>query len=231
MHDRVVALAGGGEGARTPLLATFHSLSARILRIDAARIGRRTDFTIYDRDESIEVMKQAAADVGLPDDFASPHAILEHVSAQRNSRPGTSIPWPGRVWGTFEDDLVRTRERYEELLEQANALDFDDLLIQSVRVLEGSQEALRRVAPAVHARPRRRVPGHELAPVPARAAADRERAATSASREIPTSRSTPGAGPTRATSRTSGPIIPRPGTSCWRRTTGRPERSSDARAT
>jgi DNA helicase-2/ATP-dependent DNA helicase PcrA len=87
-------------------------------------------------------MKQAAGDAGLPDDFASPWAILEYVSAQRNSRPGTQVSWPGRVWKTFEDDLVRTRERYEEILEESNAVDFDDLLIQAVRVLDESGGAL-----------------------------------------------------------------------------------------
>jgi DNA helicase-2/ATP-dependent DNA helicase PcrA len=141
MHDRVVALTGGGDG-KTPLLATFHSLCARILRIDAERIGRRTDFTIYDRDESVEVMKRAAEESGLPDDFASPWALLEYVSAQRNSRPEVQVHWQGRVWKTFEDDLVRTRERYEEILEESNALDFDELLIQAVRLLEDSGGAL-----------------------------------------------------------------------------------------
>jgi DNA helicase II / ATP-dependent DNA helicase PcrA len=141
MFERVAALSGS-EQTRTPLLATFHSLAARILRVDAARIGRRTDFTIYDRDESVEVMKQAAEQAGLPTDFASPWALVEHVSAQRNSRPGVAVAWPGRIWKTFEEDLVRTRERYEEILEESNALDFDDLLIQVVRLLEASGGAL-----------------------------------------------------------------------------------------
>jgi DNA helicase-2/ATP-dependent DNA helicase PcrA len=138
MHERVVALVGG-EG---PLLTTFHSLAARMLRIDAEKIGRRRDFTIYDRDESIEVMRRATGEAGLPDDFASPHAILEHLSAQRNSRPGTEVAWPGRVWKTFEDDLARTRERYEAILAESNALDFDELLISAARLLDEDEDAL-----------------------------------------------------------------------------------------
>lgn len=138
MHERVASLVGAGG----PTVTTFHSLAVRILRYDAEKIGRARDFTIYDRDESLDVMRQAAEQAGLPDDFASPYALLEYVSAQRNSRPGVSVAWPGRVWRTFEDDLVKTRARYEAILVESNALDFDELLIQSARLLQQSAEAL-----------------------------------------------------------------------------------------
>jgi DNA helicase-2/ATP-dependent DNA helicase PcrA len=52
------------------------------------------------------------------------------------------VAWPGRVWKTFEDDLSKTRIRYEAILKESNALDFDDLLIEAVRVLDESEEAL-----------------------------------------------------------------------------------------
>jgi DNA helicase-2/ATP-dependent DNA helicase PcrA len=151
MQERVAALTGArasaeaedsGRRAAGPLVTTFHALGARMLRTDAARIGLDPGFTIYDRDESLEVMKAAADEAGLPDDFASPHAILEHLSAQRNSRPGTAVPFPGRIWRTFEEDLARTRQRYEANLRESNALDFDDLLIQAVRILDESKEGL-----------------------------------------------------------------------------------------
>jgi DNA helicase-2/ATP-dependent DNA helicase PcrA len=136
------AAPGGEERAPAPLVTTFHSLGARILRTDAKRIGLDPAFTIYDRDESVELMKAAMTELGVPTDFASPHAILEHLSALRNSRPGALVPFPGRVWKTFEDDVARVRTGYEDLLRRSNALDFDDLLIQAVRLLDESEEAL-----------------------------------------------------------------------------------------
>jgi len=140
MRDRVAALLEGAPLDSYPNVATFHSFCVRLLRRDgdplaAIRPGFTRRFSIYDDDDQLGVIKSAYRALGLDErDFLQYRAALSRISHAKNR-------------GVTPEDLYRTAvdreiERlaavyraYEEALHTANALDFDDLLLEAVRLL------------------------------------------------------------------------------------------------
>ena len=134
-----------------------------------------------------------------------------------------------RVSSFYDQTVAEVYELYQRRLLASNAVDFDDLLMLTVEVLERFPEARRALAQGLPLRPRRRVPGHEPRAVPAAAAARRASTGTSAPSATRTSRSTPSAAPTSATSSSSSATSPARGRSRSSRTTARRTRSSAPR--
>lgn len=123
-----------------PWLSTFHSLCARLLRREAPNAGLPRDFAIYDDDDQLAAVKLAMAKLAIDDDSLTPRNILSLISYAKNHGKtpemmrGEAISQDGRR-------AADVFAAYEKLLQQSNALDFDDLLLRSVRLL--------REAPAV----------------------------------------------------------------------------------
>ncbi len=139
MRERVNSLvSGGGESAR-PTVATFHSFCVRLLRKEGAllaqtRRGFTTLFTIYDDDDQIAMLKSIYKSLGLDDKFMQHRAALSRISHAKSQKQS-----PEDV-ARAATDPVGTRfatvyERYEARLRESNALDFDDLLLETVNLL------------------------------------------------------------------------------------------------
>ncbi|MBV8571920.1 MAG: UvrD-helicase domain-containing protein [Acidobacteriaceae bacterium] len=148
MRQRVMGLLTGDAGSAAPTISTFHSFCVRLLRRDGGslseiRPGFTRQFTIYDDDDQIALLKSIYKQLGLDEKFMAYRAAVSRVSH------GKSHDESPQDWYRAATDPVMTRlskiyELYEERLKQANALDFDDLLLESVRLLK-HDDALRQL--------------------------------------------------------------------------------------
>ncbi len=141
MRNRVSdLLLRAGVPPSQPWLSTFHSLCARLLRREAPSAGLPRDFAIYDTDDQNSAIKLAMTKLAIEDDSLTPRNVLSAISRAKNH--GLS-PENVRSEAIGQDGrrVADIFAEYEKLLHQSKALDFDDLLLRSVRLL--------REAPAV----------------------------------------------------------------------------------
>ena len=133
MKARVETLLGGR--ALGSWVSTFHSLCVRILRREAAAAGLPAGFVIYDQDDQLAVVREALRGLDLSEKLHPPRRILSRISARKNSG---SDPADADSDGFGATSFARIAERYQQQLEQAQALDFDDLLLRCLVLLEGN---------------------------------------------------------------------------------------------
>ena len=150
MKERIGGLVGN-ERARYLQMGTFHSVFARILRAESNHVGFTSNFTIYDEADSRSLIKNIVRQMGLDDKIYKPSTIHSVISMQKN-----------RLWsaGQYAEDgelLERDRRRnmpemykifrlYEQRLQQANAMDCDDLLVQTYRLLKKNEDIRQKYA-------------------------------------------------------------------------------------
>jgi DNA helicase-2/ATP-dependent DNA helicase PcrA len=143
MRERVEALLKGRGLQSAPLISTFHSLCVRILRQDIEHLseGYSKSFTIYDTDDSMKVIKACVKDIGLDDKQLPARQVQSAISASKN-RGEDFEDYASRIEYTDERRaaIARVFKMYEERLNNSNALDFDDLLIKTVRLLRSVPE-------------------------------------------------------------------------------------------
>jgi DNA helicase II / ATP-dependent DNA helicase PcrA len=143
MAERVDHLLGG-RSLRKPLISTFHSFCVRVLRrdIEALRIGDtgyKKDFAIYDDSDQQSVVKGVMRRLGIDDKQLKPSAVLGRISWAKNHMLD-----PQEIYLQSADPIAEKVahifEAYRKELRKANALDFDDLLLEAVRLLKSSAE-------------------------------------------------------------------------------------------
>ncbi len=143
MRERVKELLKDQKLQSAPLVTTFHSLCVRILRQDIEHLseGYNKSFTIYDTDDSIKVIKACVKDVGLDEKQLSARQVLNAISGSKNRGEDFEM-YASQVEYTDEKRaaIARVFKLYEERLNNANALDFDDLMIKTVKLLRKTPE-------------------------------------------------------------------------------------------
>ena len=143
MRARIEDLLKGQTLRSFPLIATFHSLCVRILRQDIEKLneGYKKTFTIYDTDDSQKVVKACIKDLGLDEKQVVPRVVRNAISSAKNRGEDVEL-FSSRVEMTDEKRAATAKvfRMYEDRLRVANALDFDDLLIKTVRLLRTSPE-------------------------------------------------------------------------------------------
>jgi len=143
MRERVNELLKGQQLNSAPLVTTFHSLCVRILRqdIEALQEGYNKSFTIYDTDDQVKVIKACIKDIGFDEKQLAPRQVQNAISGAKNRGEDVEL-YASKVEYTDEKRaaIARVFKLYEERLNNANALDFDDLLIKTVRLLRTSEE-------------------------------------------------------------------------------------------
>jgi DNA helicase-2/ATP-dependent DNA helicase PcrA len=143
MRERVTELLKGQKMQSAPLVTTFHSLCVRILRQDIEHLseGYNKSFTIYDTDDSLKVIKACIKDVGFDEKQLAPRQVLNAISGSKNRGEDYEL-YASKVEYTDEKRAAISRvfKMYEERLNNANALDFDDLMIKTVRLLRTNEE-------------------------------------------------------------------------------------------
>src|SRR5580692_375447 len=138
MRNRVSdLLLRAGIPPSQPWLSTFHSLCARLLRREAPSAGLPRDFAIYDTDDQMAAIKLAMTKLAIEDDSLTPRNVLSAISHAKNH--GLS-PEKMRSEAIRQDGrrVADIFAEYEKLLHQSKALDFDDLLLRSARLLRES---------------------------------------------------------------------------------------------
>jgi DNA helicase-2/ATP-dependent DNA helicase PcrA len=132
-----------GSSIKDLTLGTFHAICARILRQDGKAVGVSPRFVIYDDDDQLGLLKRALQDVGLDPKQYAPRAIASAIGAAK-SRTQDPADYLQRSRSYFEEVVGRVYERYEKLLRESNALDFDDLLMKAGLLFRSSPEVLSR---------------------------------------------------------------------------------------
>jgi DNA helicase II / ATP-dependent DNA helicase PcrA len=132
MRERVEGLIG--DAAQGVWLSTFHALCARLLRREAPKISLSRDFVIYDSSDQVSVVKQALRELNIDDKFVPPRMALSRISHAKNRMEG-----PESLRGNWDirgEQVAKVYEKYILALKDANALDFDDLLLKTVELFE-----------------------------------------------------------------------------------------------
>ena len=136
MRTRVEQLVG--DGKRPVWMSTFHSLCARLLRREGPAIGLTRDFVIYDSSDQISVVKQALKALDIDDKLIQPRAALSRISQAKNKMESPE-QMKNSGWGLRDQQIARVYEVYKRTLDDAGALDFDDLLLKTVDLFEGHE--------------------------------------------------------------------------------------------
>ncbi|MCM3904700.1 MAG: UvrD-helicase domain-containing protein [Pyrinomonadaceae bacterium] len=143
MRSRVQRLLRGQELSSVPWVSTFHSLCVRLLRQDIEKLnqGYSKTFTIYDQDDSLRLIKNCTKDLGYDDKKLAPRAVQGAISGAKNRGEDVDA-YAARAEYVDERraSIARVYKLYEERLNANNALDFDDLLIKTVRLLRKDSE-------------------------------------------------------------------------------------------
>jgi DNA helicase-2/ATP-dependent DNA helicase PcrA len=133
MRERVGALVG--PRARLMWVMTFHSACARMLRVEAPRLGYTRAFTIYDESDSLRLVKHCVEELDIDPKRFAPRAIRNQISDAKNVLEDASA-YRTRVSSFFEQTVAEVYALYEQRAHAMNAMDFDDLLFRCVNVLE-----------------------------------------------------------------------------------------------
>jgi DNA helicase II / ATP-dependent DNA helicase PcrA len=136
MRGRIQTMLGPNRTSE-PLLATFHSFCVRVLRRDIGHLGYKRDFSIYDTDDQKRVLKQLLQELGLTEKQLAPREVMSRISFAKNHRV-PSEQYASRFPDEDAETIAAIYAAYEKRLRQANALDFDDLLVKTVELLEST---------------------------------------------------------------------------------------------
>ena len=140
LKDRLCAMLG--EAANDIWASTFHSTCARILRRDGERIGYSSHFTVYDTDDQRRLMKSILKELDISEKNITPKSILNEISRAKDS-----LISPAEYALTVGDDfrlmiISRAYTTYQKRLEDADAMDFDDLINKVVELFKKCPDVL-----------------------------------------------------------------------------------------
>ena len=153
MKERIGRLVGE-EQARYLQMGTFHSVFARILRAEAEHIGYNSNFTIYDQTDARSLVKAIIKEMGLDDKGYKPSSVADRISMAKNH---LILPQAYAQSAWASDDAQQKRPqvshiyiRYAERCRQANAMDFDDLLVQTWVLFQNHEDIRRKYVDKFH---------------------------------------------------------------------------------
>lgn len=145
MQERVLTLLNSTDNRirkGMPMLGTFHSICARILRKHIHHLGYSNDFVIYDTTDQKAVIKKISKELDLNEKRFAPNALHAAIGSAKNE-----VIWPEEyikfVRGQFQEAVSQVYPRYQRQLKQNNAVDFDDLLMLTVKLFQDNDTILR----------------------------------------------------------------------------------------
>ena len=166
MRERIEALIG--PRAKHMWISTFHSFCVRVLRREAAALGLKSTFTIYDSTDSQRLLSLIIKELNLDTKKFTAKAVGNRISALKNELVSAEA-YASRVASDnpYEKTIAQIYTVYTQRLRAANSLDFDDLIGRTVFLLKKFPRNRELLPSQVPPHPRGRVPGHQPRPVPA----------------------------------------------------------------
>jgi DNA helicase II / ATP-dependent DNA helicase PcrA len=143
IKERVVKILKslGNETAKIPWSGTFHSVCARILRKDGYNTGIPPSFAIYDTDDQLALIKQIMKDFGIDKKQINPNAALATISSAK-AELVDSQEYSAYAHGYFQRTVAKIYPEYQKRLRDNDALDFDDILVETVRLFSENKAVL-----------------------------------------------------------------------------------------
>ena len=131
-----------GEFGSSVWASTFHSLCSRMLRIDAELLDYGKHFTVYDSDDSQKVIKDVQKELDIDDKYLTSKTILSCISRAKNNFLSPEGLLEDDDYDFRQEDIVEAYKLYQKKLKEAGAMDFDDLLVNTVVLLEKFPQVL-----------------------------------------------------------------------------------------
>lgn len=147
MKERVEKMVG--PDAKHIWMGTFHSICSRILRIDGKNIGLDPTFVIYDDADQMSLVREIFKAKNIDDKSVQPRAVLTEISSAKEKLKSPEA-YEESATGFFERIVASVYKSYNDLLRKSNALDFDDLLLFTVRLLQQRQDVLEKYQERFH---------------------------------------------------------------------------------
>lgn len=140
LKERLTSLLGSqGEDVWA---STFHSFCARVLRRDGDKIGFSSNFTIYDTDDSKRMMKECMRQLGISDKILSVKTVLNEISHAKDSLISPSEYTKNSSNDVRLQMIARAYTKYQAMLKNADAMDFDDIIVNTVKLFEKNPDVL-----------------------------------------------------------------------------------------
>ena len=153
MKERIGRLVGA-EKARYLQMGTFHSVFARILRAEAEKIGFNSNFTIYDQTDARSLVKAIIKEMGLDDKVYKPNSVADRISMAKNhlilAGHYGQTAWARDDASSKRPQISAIYARYAERCRQANAMDFDDLLVHTYVLFDQHEEVRQKYVDKFH---------------------------------------------------------------------------------
>lgn len=139
MKERVNGILG--QGGEDVWVSTFHSMCVRILRRDVDKIGYDRNFTILDSSDQLTLMKRILKELNIDPKKYDPRSILGTISNAKNELL-TPEKYAGMQGSFFEEIVARCYEAYQKALRNNQSMDFDDLIMNAIRLFEDETDVL-----------------------------------------------------------------------------------------
>lgn len=118
-----------------PNIGTFHSICARIMRIEGKNLGYSEKFTIYDSSDSLDAIKEAMKNANISIKDFKPHSVATTISQAKNQLIG-DLEYLNLARGFFQENVAKIYPQYQRILKENNALDFDDLILKTIELFQ-----------------------------------------------------------------------------------------------
>lgn len=141
MKKRIISLVG--SLGQYMWVSTFHSFCARLLRREIGKLGFTSNFVIYDSDDSLKLISRCIKDAGYDTKIVPPKSVQEAISATKNMLRD-SEDYARKAFDPFEKMVAHVFKNYEKELKEADALDFDDLLLFTVNLFKEYPDTLQK---------------------------------------------------------------------------------------
>jgi len=145
MRERLGVLLSQDSASRgfMPWMGTFHGICVRLLRMDGDKIGIRSNYVIYDEDDRQGLVRQAMKQLQMTDKHIKPRAVSSMISTAKNELVNPD-EFAARAHYPFQKEVAKIYTLYEKMRHEAGALDFDDLLIETVRLFQTQPDVRKR---------------------------------------------------------------------------------------
>ncbi len=133
MVERIKKLVGNLP--TQPVMGTFHSFCAKILRREGKVLGLPPGFAIYDESDALDAIKEAMGNLSISPQKTSPYAVRGTISGAKNELI-SSLEYPQYARGYFQENVAKIYLEYQKILDRNKALDFDDLLLKTIKLFQ-----------------------------------------------------------------------------------------------